>query len=86
MAFLFCYSSNYFNEIKESFIKSVTSRLTVAQVVEGVENGAAITFDYYMYLLWSCVIAAMGIMNTAPVDVAASMMIEPLVNKAMCLL
>ena len=57
----------------------------MAQVVEGVDNGATITFDYYMYLLWSCVIAAMGIMNTAPVDVAASMMIEPLMGSVMAI-
>ncbi len=78
-------SSNYFNEIKDNFLKSVTSRLTVAQVVEGVEAGAAITFDYYMYLLWSSTIAAMGIMNNAPVDVAASMCIEPLMGSVMAI-
>ncbi|KAI2804981.1 hypothetical protein BLOT_003970 [Blomia tropicalis] len=78
-------STNYFNDVKDSFIKSVTSRLTVAQVVEGVKNGAEITFDYYMYLLWSSVIAAMGMMNTSSVDVAASMMIEPLMGAVMAI-
>lgn len=69
--------------MKDSFLKSVTSRLTVAQVVDGVRNGAEITFDYYMYLLFSCVIACMAIMNNAPIDVAASMCIEPIMSAVM---
>ena len=55
----------------------------MAQVVDGVRNGADITFDYYMYLLFSCIIAAMGILNTSPIDVAASMMIEPIMGAVM---
>lgn len=74
---------NYVNEIKDSFLKSVTSRLTVAQVVDGVRTGSEITFDYYMYLLFSCIIAAMGILNSSPIDVAASMMIEPIMSAVM---
>lgn len=69
--------------MKDSFLKSVTSRLTVAQVVDGVRNSAEITFDYYMYLLFSCIIAAMGIMNCSPIDVAASMCIEPIMGAVM---
>lgn len=78
LSFYYPFSANYFNEIKDSFLKSVTSRLTVAQVVEGVKSGCEVTFDFYLYLLCSSVIAAMGIMNSSAVDVAASMMIEPL--------
>lgn len=77
LIFFVC-SQNYFNEIKDSFLKSVTSRLTVAQVVEGVKSGCEMTFDYYMYLLCACTIASMAFMNNDGINLAASMMIEPL--------
>jgi len=66
-----------FKEVTKNFLKSVTSRLTVAQVVEGVRSGAEVTFDFCLYTFFAGLIAAFGLLNNAPVDIAASMMIEP---------
>ena len=70
---------NYgFKEVTQNFLKSVTSRLTVAQVVEGVKSGAEVTFDFCAYTLMAAFIAAFGLVNNDPVNIAASMMIEPI--------
>ncbi|KAI1290849.1 hypothetical protein HDE_07844 [Halotydeus destructor] len=66
-----------FKRIQEDFLKSVTSRLTVAQVVEGVRSSAEMTFDFVMYAIFAGCIAAAGLLNNSAVDVAAAMMIEP---------
>lgn len=66
-----------FKKIQDEFLKSVTSRLTVAQVVQGVRSSAELTFDFVMYAIFSGCIAAAGLMNNSAVDVAAAMMIEP---------
>lgn len=66
-----------FKKVQDEFLKSVTSRLTVAQVVQGVRSSAEMTFDFVMYAIFSGCIAAAGLMNNSPVDVAAAMMIEP---------
>ena len=34
-----------------SFVQSIKSRLTVAQVVEGVRGSAVLTFDFIMFVL-----------------------------------
>lgn len=67
-----------FKEVTQNFLKSVTSRLTVAQVVEGVKSGAEVTFDFCAYTLMAAFIAAFGLVNNDPVNIAASMMIEPI--------
>jgi hypothetical protein len=73
---------NGFKEVTQNFLKSVTSRLTVAQVVDGVRSGADLTFDFICYTIFAGWIAAMGLINNSPVDIAAAMMIEPImVNK-----
>lgn len=68
---------NGFKKIQEDFLKSVTSRLTVAQVVQGVRSSSEMTFDFVMYAIFAGCIAAAGLLNNSPVDVAAAMMIEP---------
>lgn len=68
---------NGFKKIQGEFLKSVTSRLTVAQVVQGVRSSAEMTFDFVMYAIFAGCIAAAGLLNNSPVDVAAAMMIEP---------
>lgn len=66
-----------FKRIQDEFLKSVTSRLTVAQVVQGVRSSAEMTFDFVMYAIFAGCIAAAGLLNNSAVDVAAAMMIEP---------
>lgn len=66
-----------FKRIQEEFLKSVTSRLTVAQVVNGVRASSELTFDFVMYAVFAGCIAAAGLLNNSAVDVAAAMMIEP---------
>lgn len=68
---------NSFKKMQEDFLKSVTSRLTVAQVVNGVRSSAELTFDFVMYAIFAGCIAAAGLLNNSAVDVAAAMMIEP---------
>lgn len=51
--------------------------MTVAQVVQGVRSSAEMTFDFVMYAIFAGCIAAAGLLNNSPVDVAAAMMIEP---------
>ena len=68
---------NSFKKMQEDFLKSVTSRLTVAQVVNGVRASAELTFDFVMYAIFAGCIAAAGLLNNSAVDVAAAMMIEP---------
>lgn len=72
------FRKHYFIELKDRFLKSVTARLTVAQVADGVLAGAECSFDYFMYLLGSCTIASIALLNTQTVDIAAAMCIEPL--------
>ena len=66
-----------FKKAQDDFLKSVTSRLTVAQVVSGVKNSSKITFDFVMYTFLAGCIASCGIMNNALTDIAAAMCIEP---------
>ncbi|KAI1305839.1 hypothetical protein HDE_01338 [Halotydeus destructor] len=70
-------TASSFKKAQDDFLKSVTSRLTVTQVVEGVKGASQCTFDFIMYTVYSCCIAAAGIMSSSPIDVAASMCIEP---------
>ena len=71
-----------FKEKKNDFFKSVTSRLTVAQVVEGIKSGSDVTFDFLTYNFFAGWIAANGLLNNSPVDIAAAMMIEPIMVNA----
>ncbi|XP_054164816.1 uncharacterized protein LOC128962466 [Oppia nitens] len=76
---------NTFKEITQNFLKSVTSRLTVAQVVEGVKSGSEVTFDFCAYTIFAGFIAAFGLINNDPVNIAASMMIEPIMGTVMAM-
>lgn len=66
-----------FKKVQEDFLRSVTSRLTVAQVVSNVKNSSKVTFDFVLYTFFAGCIASCGIMNNSAVDIAASMCIEP---------
>ncbi|RWS05082.1 hypothetical protein B4U79_08841 [Dinothrombium tinctorium] len=74
-----------FKKMQQDFLKSVTSRLTVIQVVEGVRSSAMLTFDFVMYTIFAGFIAAAGLLNNSPVDIAAAMMIEPVMATVMAM-
>lgn len=71
--------------MQQEFLKSVTSRLTVAQVIEGVRSGASLTFDFLAFTTFAGFIAAAGLLNNSPVDIAAAMMIEPIMATVMAI-
>ncbi|RWS26052.1 hypothetical protein B4U80_11055, partial [Leptotrombidium deliense] len=74
-----------FKKLQNNFLKSVTSRLTVMQVVEGVRSSSELTFDFVMYTFFAGCIAAAGLLNNSAVDVAAAMMIEPVMATVMAM-
>ena len=80
---IFGNSEGNFKRVQQEFLESVTSRLTVAQVVEGVRNSSTITFDFLAYTFFAGVIAAAALLNNSPVDIAAAMMIEPVMGTVM---
>lgn len=65
-----------FKDAAKDFLDSVTSRLTVAQVVDGVRSGTELNFDFHVYLLMAAFICAFGLVAEDPVNIGASMMIE----------
>ncbi|XP_067124254.1 uncharacterized protein [Centruroides vittatus] len=66
--------------MQRQFLKSVTARLTVAQVVEGVRANAMLTFDFMMFTVLASMIAALGLMENSSVVLVASMLISPLMG------
>lgn len=66
--------------LQRQFLKSVTARLTVAQVVEGVRANAMLTFDFMMFTVLASMIAALGLMENSSVVLVASMLISPLMG------
>ena len=64
-----------FKKVQEDFLKSITSRLTVAQVVSGVKHSSEVTFDFVMYTFFAGCIAAAGILASSNLDIAAAMCI-----------
>ena len=76
-------SINGFKKNQQDFLKAVTSRLTVAQVVEGIRASASLSFDFLAYTIFAGFIAAAGLLNNSPVDIAAAMMIEPVISTVM---
>lgn len=69
---------NPFQLMQEKFIKSVTARLTVAQVVKNVESGSELTFDFVIYVIMAAWIAAIGLIDNSLVCLVASMLVSPL--------
>ncbi|GAB6028925.1 hypothetical protein CHUAL_004721 [Chamberlinius hualienensis] len=70
---------------KSQFIKSITARLTVAQVVDDVRAGTLITFDFVAMLLLATLIAGFGLMDDSTVSIVASMLVSPLMGPIMAL-
>lgn len=56
------------------------SRLRVMQVLENVEAGAALTFDYIAYVVIAAWVAAMGLISNSVAVVVASMLLSPLMG------
>ena len=65
-----------FKDAAKDFLESVTSRLTVAQVVEGVRGGTELNFDFNVYLLMAAFICSFALIANDAVNIGASMMIE----------
>ena len=81
-------NSNRFSSFKKAqadFLKSVTSRLTVDQVVSGVKNSSKVTFDFVMYTFFAGCIASCGLLNSSAIDIAAAMCIEPVMSTILSL-
>ncbi|RWS03256.1 DUF389 domain containing protein-like protein [Dinothrombium tinctorium] len=71
--------------MQEKFLKSVTARLTVAQVVSSVKAGAELTFDFVCYTVLAAWIAAMGLLDNSVVNTVASMLVSPLMGPVMAM-
>ncbi|CAG2103839.1 unnamed protein product [Medioppia subpectinata] len=69
-----------FKALQSNFLKSVTARLTVAQVVDNVRSGASLTFDFVCYLIFASWIAAMGLLDNSVISLVASMLVSPMMS------
>jgi len=69
-----------FKTAKQDFLDSIKSRLTVAQVVEGVTSSAKMTFDFISFIILAGFLAAIGLMENSSVILVASMLISPLMG------
>lgn len=71
---------NDFKNFQEKFLKSITARLTVAQVTASVKSAAELTFDFLLYVITAAMIAAMGLMENSIVSLVASMLVSPMMG------
>ncbi|XP_018496808.1 uncharacterized protein LOC108864879 [Galendromus occidentalis] len=74
-----------FKNAQEKFLKSVTARLTVAQVVEGVRAAGELNFDFVALILLAGMIAALGLMDNSVVSIIAAMLVSPLMGPIMAI-
>lgn len=74
-----------FRRIQDNFLKSMTARLTVAQVVASVRSGADLTFDFIVYVILAAWIAAMGLLDNSVVNTVASMLVSPMMGPVMAM-
>jgi uncharacterized hydrophobic protein (TIGR00271 family) len=65
---------------RSEFVKSIKSRLTVAQVVMAVQSNAILTFDYLVLIGLASIIAGLGLAESSSVVLVASMLISPLMG------
>ena len=73
-----------FKEKQSKFLKSVTARLTVAQVVDNVRSNGSLTFDFVCYIVFASWIAAMGLLDNSVISLVASMLVSPMMGPVMC--
>ncbi|OTF72220.1 DUF389 domain containing protein, partial [Euroglyphus maynei] len=72
-------------EKQNKFLKSVTARLTVAQIVSSVRDSATLTFDFICYLIFASWIAAMGLLDNSVISLVASMLVSPMMGPVMAM-
>ncbi|XP_022704303.1 uncharacterized protein LOC111269159 [Varroa jacobsoni] len=77
--------SKGFKNAQQKFLKSVTARLTVAQVVEGVRGQGELNFDFVALILLAGMIAALGLMDNSVVSIIAAMLVSPLMGPIMAI-
>jgi len=63
--------------------RDTSSRVRVLQVVEEVNAGASLTFDYLMFVTCAAWIAAMGLGTNSSATVIASMLVSPIMGPVM---
>ncbi|XP_022257205.1 uncharacterized protein LOC106472976 [Limulus polyphemus] len=69
-----------FWKIQEKFLKSITSTLTVTQVVEGLRESSRLSFDYVMFVILASVLASLGLLEDSSVIMVSSMLLSPLMD------
>ncbi|XP_071964188.1 uncharacterized protein [Antedon mediterranea] len=67
----------------KNFVKSIRSRLIVAQVVEEVKSSSNLTFDFVLLIILASLISAIGLSENSSVILVASMLISPLMGPIM---
>ncbi|KAL0270829.1 UNVERIFIED_CONTAM: hypothetical protein PYX00_008109 [Menopon gallinae] len=85
-------TKDFYDDLDESdkkawkgFVESVRSKLTVAQVVDGVKGSAELTFDYLLLILTADMIAAVGLVENSAVNIVAAMLVSPLMSPIMAI-
>lgn len=73
-------SSFDFKNFQSKFLKSITARLTVAQVASSIKSNSELTFDFVIYVLMASWIAAMGLIDNSIVNLVAAMLVSPLMG------
>lgn len=69
-----------FKSFQERFLRSITARLTVAQVAASVKAGSELTFDFFVYIIMASWISVMGLMENSIVSLVAAMLVSPLMG------
>ncbi|XP_042897542.1 uncharacterized protein [Parasteatoda tepidariorum] len=72
-----------FKAMQKEFLKSVTARLTVAQVVERVRSDGSLSFDFIMFVFIASCIAALGLSENSAIIIVAAMLISPIMGPIM---
>ncbi|CAM9733915.1 unnamed protein product, partial [Choristocarpus tenellus] len=60
--------------------RAIASQIRVEQVTEEIRIGSSLTFDYIMFLIISCTIAAIGLGTNNMVVVVAAMLVSPIMG------
>ena len=62
----------------EKFKSSAKARIIMDQVIERVNNGCILNFDYLCFVCVAAAVARMGLISNSVVAVVASMLISPI--------
>jgi len=65
---------------------AVTDRMTVEEIFDSIDSQSHLTFDYLAMVLFSAVIAAIGLKEDSVVTVVASMLVSPLMGPILCII